>query len=517
MRLKSVEVENFRAIKKCSIRFNELTALVGENNSGKTAILRALNSVFNYEYEENDFINGAHRYAPRTVTKIKVHFCDLPAEDFYREISGEDHELHLRFIYNYSKSSGGRKLYVEVNGEKKNLEPDKLGKIKQDIDFIYIPANRSSRDIEWDEHTVFSRLVMHYLDDYTRNSDRLSPKVIEAGDKIIDRVLPQLARDLTALNMCEDVGKYQFNFKQSIDYRIFLDKLGLEIINPEETQSLPVSEYGSGIKSLTVIALHRMLAQLGNTSIVLGIEEPETNLHPQAQRMLINSLKTGRQTCETQAIFATHSTVIVDALDHDDIVLVRKVRDENRGSHSEAKQLPTTFWEDHDIQELKHYNFFRYRNSDFFFARYVILTESTTDAQVIEKLLNQGNTNKLYYVSIVNLDGVKNIRYPFFLLHDLGIPFCAVVDKDFFTTYKHGSLDASRNGNNYLPEYSGEVSNNKVIQFLFDTDEKKDELKNYLGKSYSQFFEYVKRYGLLSMQYCLEMDLVANEKKKCIL
>lgn len=514
MRLKSVEVENFRAIKKCSIRFNELTALVGENNSGKTAILRALNSVFNYEYEENDFINGAHRYAPRTVTKIKVHFCDLPAEDFYREISGEDHELHLRFIYNYSKSSGGRKLYVEVNGEQKNLEPDKLGKIKQDIDFIYIPANRSSRDIEWDEHTVFSRLVMHYLDDYTRNSDRLSPKVIEAGDKIIDRVLPQLARDLTALNMCEDVGKYQFNFKQSIDYRIFLDKLGLEIINPEETQSLPVSEYGSGIKSLTVIALHRMLAQLGNTSIVLGIEEPETNLHPQAQRMLINSLKTGRQTCETQAIFATHSTVIVDALDHDDIVLVRKVRDENRGSHSEAKQLPTTFWEDHDIQELKHYNFFRYRNSDFFFARYVILTESTTDAQVIEKLLNQGNTNKLYYVSIVNLDGVKNIRYPFFLLHDLGIPFCAVVDKDFFTTYKHGSLDASRNGNNYLPEYSGEVSNNKVIQFLFDTDEKKDELKNYLGKSYSQFFEYVKRYGLLSMQYCLEMDLVANEKTR---
>ena len=43
---------------------------------------------------------------------------------------------------------------------------------------------------------------------------------------------------------------------------------------------------------------------------------------------------------------------------------------------------------------------------------------------------------------------------------------------------------------------------------------KKNELKNYLGRSYSQFFEYVKRYGLLSMQYCLEMDLVANEKTR---
>ena len=514
MKLKSVEIENFRAIKKCLIHFNELTALVGENNSGKTAILRALNSVFNFEFEESDFNSGAHRYAPRTVTKIRVDFSDLPDKDFYRNVTGEDHELHLQFTYNYSKSNGGRRIYVEVNGEQKSLEPDKMATIKQDIDFVYIPANRSSRDIEWDEHTVFSRLITHYLEDYTKNSDRLSPKVIEAGDKIIDRVLPQLARDLTSLNMYEDMGRYQFHFKEAIDYRIFLDKLGLEIINPEETQSLPVSEYGSGIKSLTVIALHRMLAQLNNTSIVLGIEEPETNLHPQAQRMLINSLKTSRQICETQAVFATHSTVIVDALNHDDIVLVRKVKDANRGSRSEAKQLPTTFWEDHDIQELKHYNFFRYRNSDFFFSRFVILTESTTDAQVIERLLNQGQPDKLYYVSIVNLDGVNSIRYPFFLLHDLGIPFCAVVDKDFFTTYKNGSLDASRVPNTFLPEYSGEISNNKVIQFLFDTEIKKNELRTVLGKSYSQFFEYVKRYGLLSMQYCLEMDLVANEKTK---
>lgn len=35
------------------------------------------------------------------------------------------------------------------------------------------------------------------------------------------------------------------------------------------------------------------------------------------------------------------------------------------------------------------------------------------------------------YVSIVNLDGVKNIRYSFFLLHDISILFCAAVDKDF--------------------------------------------------------------------------------------
>ena len=74
MKLKQAIIENFRSIKNCSIRFHELTAIVGENNSGKTGILRALNSVFNYEFEEQDFQNGAHRYAPRTITKITLIF-----------------------------------------------------------------------------------------------------------------------------------------------------------------------------------------------------------------------------------------------------------------------------------------------------------------------------------------------------------------------------------------------------------------------------------------------------------
>lgn len=52
MKLVSADIENFRSIKKCSIHFNEITAIVGENNAGKSAVLRALNSFFNYEFEE---------------------------------------------------------------------------------------------------------------------------------------------------------------------------------------------------------------------------------------------------------------------------------------------------------------------------------------------------------------------------------------------------------------------------------------------------------------------------------
>ena len=514
MKLKQVDIENFRAIKNSSIRFHELTAVVGENNSGKTAILRALNSVFNYEYEEQDFQNGVHRYAPRTITKITVFFFFFPRKEYYEDLVDSNDELRICFTYNYSKSAAGRRLYCEKNGITKQLELNFIDKLKTDIDFVYVPANRSSKDTEWNDNSVFARLVTRYLEDYTKNRDTLSQKAISAGDKIQNQVLNKLSNDLTNLNMYDDIGQYHINFRQSIDYKIFLNKLGLEIIDSSEASTLPVSEYGSGIKSLTVITLHRMLAQLNNVSIILGIEEPETNLHPQAQRMLINSLKNSRKSYETQAIFATHSTVIVDALSHDDIVLVRRVSDIKRGFHSEAHQLSDSFWEDHNIKELKHYNFFHYRNSDFFFSRFVILVESITDAQVVEYMLKKELSNKLFYISIVNLDGVESIKYPFFLLKDLGIPFCAVVDKDFFTPYKNGKLDESRNAETFLPEYSGRFSDNKVLRYLFNSRELIDLLENHLTKSYSQFFEFVKEYDLLPMQYCLEMDLVACEKSR---
>lgn len=48
-------IDYFRSIKSCHVYFDEINAIVGENNAGKTALLRALNSVFNWKYEEPYF------------------------------------------------------------------------------------------------------------------------------------------------------------------------------------------------------------------------------------------------------------------------------------------------------------------------------------------------------------------------------------------------------------------------------------------------------------------------------
>lgn len=52
MKIESVIITNFRSIKNAVIRMHDITAIVGENNAGKTAVLRALNSVMNFKEEE---------------------------------------------------------------------------------------------------------------------------------------------------------------------------------------------------------------------------------------------------------------------------------------------------------------------------------------------------------------------------------------------------------------------------------------------------------------------------------
>ncbi|HEL0631712.1 TPA: AAA family ATPase, partial [Streptococcus equi subsp. zooepidemicus] len=52
MKISNIIIKKFRSIKEASFDMKDITAIVGENNAGKTGILRALNSVFNFEEEK---------------------------------------------------------------------------------------------------------------------------------------------------------------------------------------------------------------------------------------------------------------------------------------------------------------------------------------------------------------------------------------------------------------------------------------------------------------------------------
>src|SRR5699024_8688884 len=162
--------------------------------------------------------------------------------------------------------------------------------------------------------------------------------------------------------------KFNLKYNKLIDYNFLLDDIFLEL--EENNLSYGISESGSGVQSLTTISIYRYMAQINNTNIILGVEEPEVNLHPQAQREFINSISNDKS--DAQILFTTHSSVIIDQLSHDKIVLFRKINDSKRGFKTSVDQVPQNFWKINNIEEYKYNQFYSYKNSEFFFSKYII-------------------------------------------------------------------------------------------------------------------------------------------------
>lgn len=511
MKIETIEIIKFRSIKEGKINFSTINALVGENNSGKTGVLRALNSVFNFKEEEEFFLNNAHQHAPRNNTKIIVTLSDIPNKNFYH---GKTNGNQMTIIFTYTYSKNRRNLFYVVNGSEIATDESLIKNIKQDIDYIYIHADRNSRDVTWNRGSIFSRLIDAYSAKYTQNKDFISSKVKTTGDNFKNKVISGVNKQISELVPNNSISQITIDFMGKIDYSLFLDKLSIFI--ESDDSKYPITEYGSGIISLTAIALYRAFGQLSNGNIILGIEEPETNLHPQAQKEFISSLRGNMKDNEVQAIISTHSTVIVDSLQHEDIILVRREANDKRGFVSTISQIDNSFWQRHNLTPIKHYNFFKFRNSDFFFSKYVVIAESSTDIQVFEKLIKDKIGNDILNVSFLQLGGVTSAKYPYYLLSDLKIPFSIIVDKDFFTPYLNGELKNSRSIETGLPLYKDTLdTTNELLYDIFD-DGKRKEILRRISINYKSIFEFLKDYNIYTMNYCLEMDLSCSSQARSI-
>ena len=339
----------------------------------------------------------------------------------------------------------------------------------------------------------------------------LTPKVREATINLENLALSKIEKELENYYSLSHNFKFKIRYQNLVNYSLLLNNIVLEV--NEYGKNFSVRDCGSGIQSMTIIALYRLLAYLKYNNYLLGIEEPETNLHPQAQRELIKTIKDGNGASkEVQVIFTTHSAVISDQLEHTEIVLFRKVNDDSRGMKTISHQIIQDFWTKHQLEDFKYYQFIKYRNSEFFFAKFIIIVESKNDAEVVRLLLSQSKIDiDLYGVSIINLEGVKNMKYPFYLLSYLKIPYFLILDKDYFIPYSNDDLKLSRNESGF-PKYRYEFKNDSLVQELIPRQKDRDVLLSLFKTNHSKAMDFLERFNIICFHYSLEVDLVASDK-----
>ena len=486
--------------------FSDINAIVGQNNSGKSAVIRALNAFFNPESEEHSYIQGKHAYTTKSIPKIAVTFGSL-GDKFEPYRDGDVLEVQQTY------SSSNRRISYKYRSEGKFISaPDELvQQIKENIAFIYIPPNRNPDQLKWEENALIKNLVEEYLKAETHKRDTLTPKFRKAAEYLENGALKRIAKEVEGYYSLRHTFNFSLSFNQNSNFMSFLN--GIEMHIDELGLDHYLDDCGTGLQSLTIIALHRVLANLRHQNIILGLEEPETNLHPQAQRELINSISRSSSDDDVaQVILTTHSTVLIDNIDHLNIALVRKVSDSTRGFKSKLLKLPSTFFEDYDLEEFKYYQFHLYRNSDFFYANHVIFVESKNDAEVVKALAERAGIDlDLYGISLINIDGVRNLSYPFHIVKKLEIPYLAILDKDYFIPYLNDELKLSRDGQG-LPKYRYEYKSGIILNELIPAKGDRDTILNCMKANHSKALDVLEKNNLVCMKYNLEMDLLCSDK-----
>jgi predicted ATP-dependent endonuclease of OLD family len=507
MKIEKVEIKNFRSILNGSFYIDSILAIIGQNNAGKSNIIAALDSFFHPDNQIECYLNGKNSCGlPRRIPSITIYFSDVTCPELSQYIN--DNIVIIKQDFKNKKLS--HQIYNPSSYKYEQLTID----ITKYIDLVLIPVNRLP-EIETDTLTrgsIVYKAIETSLRKLSEKRDTFSVQLRRAYDYIDKHAFGKIAKEINKYYMATDV---QAIIKKAVDIdsTILMQILGINI--NEKGKEFPINYCGSGIQSLFVIGVYQYLSEQLGINYVIVIEEPEVNLHPQAQRQFINNIAKTKGERNNQVVISTHSPYIVDLLGHTKLLLVRKANHPQRGFYSTITQLRKDFFNEYRLCEPKYYEFAGFKNSDVFFSSYVIITESPIDGEVVKLLAEKtevdlSNTS----VSILSLGGVNNTKYVYALLRELDIPHSWVFDKDFFLDYKNNNIkDRSRNRYGFF-QYTVSLTTNenkkKLIELLIPNKPDRDRIITLLHNNHTKASELLNKYNIICMRYNLEMDMCSS-------
>ncbi|MCI7358435.1 MAG: AAA family ATPase, partial [Parabacteroides sp.] len=439
MKIANLQIQKFRSIDNATITIEQILAVVGANNAGKSHFLRALNAFFNYNDEKESFLSQDHVYSLRSRPKITVTFTDIQPEDQINPDYIYDDSLTIRFTYRWDRKTPSYDIIKAHHAQ--TISVDQFESLISHFRYIYVPIVRNYESAISGDGGIAYGLLKSIFQHQVANRNTIQPLVDRLTDKIKNTVFKSA---LNSIKQYYPLGNADFAIQAVNNEVVDLILRSVSLFLSENTQSNEINNCGSGIQSAVYFAISMAVAIEDNINYLVGIEEPELNMHPQAQRQLIETLKNPTKYPKTQFILTTHSTVIIDKLGHTSIVLCRKSKVPGRDVVTTATQILPNFWEKYSFSQERYYNFYQYKNSDFFFSNYIIITESPTDCNIIAALLSKCNIDiETRAISLIPADGEKSIKYPYALAKELGIPFICIVDRDVFLPYSENSRKES--------------------------------------------------------------------------
>jgi putative ATP-dependent endonuclease of the OLD family len=372
MKLLSLALKNFRCFKdEKHVAFEDLTAIIGRNDIGKSTILEALEIFFNNDTVKIDS-GDLCVSADDDFVEITCEFDDLPDPlvlDAQAETSlADEHMLTaggtLRVKKKFKCSGAKPKeevficaMHPSVDQYSDLLEltnaalKARLRGLGIDETDVHMNSNPSIRGAIWkhcpdlglaetevpiakeDGKRIWDKLSEHMplfalfqSDRASRDSDAevqnpmklaiatalADPAIQQTLDGIVEAVRVQAVE--LAQRTHATLAKIDPGLAGDLTPQFKSDPkwAGLFSITLDSEQGIPVNKRGSGVRRLILVSFfraeaERRLSEGGERNIIYAIEEPETSQHPHNQKMLLESLEDLAAQAGCQVLLTTHS------------------------------------------------------------------------------------------------------------------------------------------------------------------------------------------------------------------
>ncbi len=437
IQLKQLRVHGFRGLDNLEIDFDPTTVLVGTNNAGKTTILKSLQLGLSNSFQITD--DDFHFTDTLNRNKIVIDILFISIDDEGRQLAEfEDKWATVFTVDRISIDSMGNQFLafrtiIEENLIRKTYKKkqflidewveyynefdgfwylkdfkNELSFYIEEIPFFYLDANRDILE-DLKNKTSFLGKILSSITYNKEDKELIENLIKDLNEKTIDKseILTNLASTLEELDTAMD------NPNNTVDITPFTKKIrdlnkGVKI----NYSQFSMEYHGMGTRSWSsLLILKAFILQnkkLADAALVayhpiIAIEEPESHLHPNAQKKLYSQIKA----IEGQKIVATHSSYIAGSARLKEIRSIIKADNSTNVGKIVESDLSSE-----EIRKI-HRQVINTRG-ELYFSKVIILCEGETEEQALPLLFRKHFNKSIIElgIDIVGIDGGGNY-YPF--------------------------------------------------------------------------------------------------------
>ncbi len=484
LKLKRIKLKNYRCFgEEQVVDIDDITLFIGNNSTGKTAALSALNCMFS-EYGSDRILTRKDFHVPPNMDLMDFNKQDLYVEAVFEfdELLDDSTEglayktipsLFEHMIVDKQDANPYMRIRMEATWEKSNSiegiieskiyyitcpeneeisDEDKVTASRRDLDrirVVYIPAIRDpAKQLRNTSGTIMHRMI-NSINWSAGTKENIKKELLKINKQFMKEPgISQLDGAISSQwkKYDSDVRYYDAKLRfYSADLESTMKSTEVVFMPTEIGREYTVDQMGDGLRSLFYISLVNsildveisMLQELEDDSqhaafqgvppilTIVALEEPENHISPHLLGKLINNLKSIAEKSNSQTIITSHSPSIVKRIEPSKIRYFRI--GEERYTFVRRITLP-------DKEKLAdQYKFVKEAVKaypELYFAKLVILGEGDSEEIILPRILEIMEPEiDLTSISIVPLGG-RHVNHFWRLLSDLHIPYITLLDLD---------------------------------------------------------------------------------------